>query len=83
LEQWAFATDQNATTVSSEFNNFFYQSITARFGNLNASNHRSASDQVMDAIRWRLHQRRRHLNWYTSNPLCCHTQPITHSSNRI
>jgi hypothetical protein len=50
LEQWAFAADLLATTVSSEFNNFFCQSITARFGDLNASNHRSATDQVLDAI---------------------------------
>lgn len=50
IQHWAFAADLLATTVSSEFTNLFCQSITAHFGDLSATTHRSAADQVLDAV---------------------------------
>jgi hypothetical protein len=50
VKHWAFAADLLATTVSSEFSTLFCQSITARFGDLTATTHRSTADQVLDAI---------------------------------
>ena len=50
VKHWAIAADLLATTVSSEFTNLFCQSITARFGDLSATTHRSTADQVLDAV---------------------------------
>ena len=50
LEHWAFAADLLATTVSSEFTLLFSQALTARFGNLTATAHRSTTDQLLDAV---------------------------------
>jgi len=50
LEHWAFAADLLSTTISSEFTNLFCQAISAHFGNLTATPHRSTADQVLDAV---------------------------------
>jgi len=50
LEHWAFAADLLSTTVSTEFTNLFCQSVTARFGDLSVTTHRSAADQMLDAF---------------------------------
>jgi len=50
VKHWAFAADLLATTVSSEFTNLFCQSVTARFGDLSATTHRSVGDQLLDAL---------------------------------
>jgi len=50
LEQWAFAAELLATTVSSEFSALFSQALSARFGDLTTTTHRSSADQVLDAF---------------------------------
>jgi hypothetical protein len=50
VQHWAFAADILASKVSSEFNTLFIRSLDARFGDLTSSTHRSAANQVVDAI---------------------------------
>jgi hypothetical protein len=50
VQNWAFAADILATTVSTQFSALFAQAFTARFGDLSATIHRSAADQVLDAV---------------------------------
>jgi len=50
LENWSFAADLLASKVSSEFSALFVRSLDARFGDLTSTPHRSAADQVMDAL---------------------------------
>jgi len=50
VKHWAFAADLLATTVSSEFSALFSQTLSARFGDLTTTTHRSTADQVLDAI---------------------------------
>jgi len=50
VKHWAFAANLLATTVSSEFTNLFCQTVTARFGDLSGTTHRSTADQVLDAV---------------------------------
>jgi len=50
VQHWAFAADILASKVSSEFSDLFAQAFTARFGDLTSTSHRSAADQVVDAI---------------------------------
>ena len=50
MKDWAFAADILATTVSTEFSVLFAQTLTTRFGDLTSTTHRSAADQVLDAI---------------------------------
>jgi hypothetical protein len=50
VQHWAFAADILATTVSSEFSALFIGSLDARFGDLTSTTHRSAANQVGDAI---------------------------------
>ncbi len=50
VQHWAFAADIIASKVSSEFNTLFIRSLDARFGDLTSSTHRSAANQVVDAI---------------------------------
>jgi len=50
IQHWAFAADLLSTTISTEFTNLFSQALTARFGDLTPTSHRSAADQVVDAI---------------------------------
>ena len=50
LEHWAFAADLLTSTVSAEISVLFAQALGARFGDLTSTTHRSAADQVLDAI---------------------------------
>lgn len=50
FKHWSDSADLLSTTISSEFTNLFCQAVSARFGNLSATPHRSAADQVLDAI---------------------------------
>jgi hypothetical protein len=50
VQHWAFAADLLASKVSSEFSTLFVRSLDARFGDLTSTPHRSAADQVMDAL---------------------------------
>ena len=50
VQNWAFAADILATTVSTEFSTLFAQAFTARFGAFPATSHRSTTDQVLDAV---------------------------------
>ena len=50
VQHWAFAADILASKVSSEFSTLFIRSLDARFGDLTATTHQSAADQVLDAI---------------------------------
>ena len=50
VQNWAFAADILATTVSTQFSTLFAQAFTARFGALPATTHRSSADQVLDAV---------------------------------
>ena len=50
IEHWAFAADLLASKVSSEFAALFAQALSARFGDLTSTTHRSVADQVMDAL---------------------------------
>jgi len=50
VKHWAFAANLLATTVSSEFTNLFCQTVTARFGDLSGTTHRSTGDQLLDAL---------------------------------
>ena len=50
VKHWAFAADLLSTTISTEFTNLFSQALTARFGDLTPTTHRSVADQVLDAV---------------------------------
>jgi len=50
VQHWAFAADILASKVSSEFSTLFIRSLDARIGELTSTSHRSAADQVVDAI---------------------------------
>jgi hypothetical protein len=50
LENWAFAADLLTSAVSTEISMLFTQALGARFGDLTSTTHRSAADQVLDAI---------------------------------
>ena len=50
VQHWAFAADILASKVSSEFSTLFIRSLDARIGDLTSTSHRSATDQVVDAI---------------------------------
>lgn len=50
FKHWSDSADLLSTTISSEFTNLFCQAVSARFGNLSATPHRSAADQVLDAV---------------------------------
>jgi len=50
IQHWAFAADLLSTTISTEFTDLFSQELTARFGDLNPTTHRSVADQVLDAV---------------------------------
>jgi hypothetical protein len=50
VKHWAFCADILATTVSTEFTNLFSQALSARFGDLSATTHRSSADQLLDAV---------------------------------
>ncbi len=50
VQHWAFAAELLASKVSSEFAALFAQALTARFGDLTSTTHRSVADQVMDAL---------------------------------
>jgi len=50
VQNWAFAAELLASKVSSEFAALFAQALTARFGDLTSTTHRSVADQVMDAL---------------------------------
>lgn len=50
VKYWAFAADLLSTTISTEFTNLFSQALTARFGDLTQTAHRSVADQVLDAV---------------------------------
>jgi hypothetical protein len=50
VQNWAFAADLLASKVSGEFAALFAQALTARFGDLTSTTHRSVADQVMDAL---------------------------------
>ena len=50
IQHWAFAADLLSTTISTEFTNLFSQALTARFGDLTPTAHRSVADQVLDAV---------------------------------
>ena len=50
LEHWAFAANLLATTIGSEFSAFFGQVLNARYGDLLSTAHRSAAEQVLDAV---------------------------------
>jgi hypothetical protein len=50
VKHWAFCADILATTVSTEFTNLFSKALSARFGDLTATTHRSTADQVLDAV---------------------------------
>jgi hypothetical protein len=50
VQNWAFAAELLASKVSSEFAALFAQALTARFGDLSGTKHRSVADQVMDAL---------------------------------
>ncbi|WP_255017403.1 hypothetical protein [Cyanobium sp. A2C-AMD] len=50
IQHWAFAADLLSTTISTEFTNLFSQALTARFGDLTSTTHRSVADQVLDAV---------------------------------
>ena len=50
VKHWAFAADILASKVSSEFSTLFIRSLDARFGDLTITPHRSAADQVVDAV---------------------------------
>ena len=50
LEHWAFAADLLTSAVSAEISMLFAQALGARFGDLTSTTHRSAADQVLDAI---------------------------------
>lgn len=50
LKHWAGAADLLTLIVTTEFSRFFGQVANARFGDLTATTHRSAADQVLDAV---------------------------------
>ena len=50
VKHWGFAADLLSTTISTEFTNLFSKALNARFGDLSATTHRSASDQLLDAV---------------------------------
>jgi hypothetical protein len=50
VQNWAFAAELLASKVSSEFAALFAQALTARFGDLTSTTHRSVADQAMDAL---------------------------------
>ena len=50
VKHWAFCADILATTVSTEFTNLFSKALSARFGDLTATTHRSTADQLLDAV---------------------------------
>jgi len=50
IQHWAFAADLLSTTISTEFTNLFSKALSARFGDLTATTHRSVADQVLDAV---------------------------------
>ena len=50
VQHWAFAADVLASKVSSEFGTLFIRSLDARFGDLTSAPHRSAAEQMVDAI---------------------------------
>jgi hypothetical protein len=50
VKHWAFAADLLSTTISTEFTNLFSQALSARFGDLTHTTHRSVADQVLDAV---------------------------------
>ena len=50
VKHWAFAADLLSTTISTEFTDLFSKALTARFGDLTPTTHRSVADQVVDAI---------------------------------
>jgi hypothetical protein len=50
VQNWAFAADLLASKVSSEFTALFGQALTARFGDLTSTTHRSVAEQLMDTL---------------------------------
>ncbi len=50
VKHWASAADLLSTKVRSEFTTLFCQAVSARFGDLTPTNHRSAADQALDAV---------------------------------
>jgi len=50
VKHWAFAADLLSTTIGTEFTNLFSQALSARFGDLTPTAHRSVADQVLDAV---------------------------------
>jgi hypothetical protein len=50
VQHWAFAADILASKVSSEFSTLFIRTLDARISDLTPTSHRSAADQVVDAI---------------------------------
>ena len=50
IQHWAFAADLLSTTISTEFTNLLCQALTARFGDLTPTTHRSVANQVLDAV---------------------------------
>jgi len=50
LEHWAFAANLLTSTLSAEISTLFTQALGTRFGDLTSTTHRSAADQVLDAI---------------------------------
>jgi hypothetical protein len=50
VQNWAFAADILASKVSGEFSTLFIRTLDARIGEVTATPHRSATDQVVDAI---------------------------------
>ena len=50
VQNWAFAADLLASKVNSEFTALFGQALTARFGDLTSTTHRSVADQALDSL---------------------------------
>jgi len=71
IQHWAFAADLLSTTVSTEFTNLFSKALTARFGELTPTTHRSVADQLPIScwmrLLWRWRHRRRCPNWLQSD----------------
>ncbi len=50
LEHWASSAEHLSAIVSTEFSDLFSRALTARFGDLTSTPHRSPADQVVDAL---------------------------------
>ena len=50
IQHWSFSADLLCTTISTECTSKFSQSLTARFGDLTPTAHRSVADQMLDAV---------------------------------